>query len=202
MSSGYSDRIAHALAFAAKYGAPPPRRGESPAWPTEPANVAVVLARHGAEEQTIVAGVLCSLVNEASPVRRQELQTKIEAKFGTRVREILQQVSEPRYDGRGKERNWEAYRLDFFAGLAQADPRALDVATAREIHLCGTLLTDVRRLGIEYLSGYAPGGSGAVVRGFQGMVDALERHPIGPRPAMLVELRTLSARLADQLLGG
>jgi len=199
MNPGYSDRVAHALAFAAKHGAPPPRRGESPSWPTQPANIAVILARYGADEATIVAGVLCTMLNEATPVRRRELSGKISDKFGEQISAILRQVIEPRFDARGKERGWEAYKLDFLAGLAMADPRALEVAAAQEIHLCGSLLTDVRRLGAEYLSGYAPGGASAVLRWFQDVVDTLERHPVGPRPGMLVELRVLSGHLADRV---
>ena len=199
MTPGYSDRVAHALAFAAKHGAPPPRRGESPTWPTQPANIAVILARHGTDEATIVAGVLCTILNEATPVRRQELAEKIRDKFGDQVSGILRQVIEPRFDGRGKERSWEAYKLDFLAGLALADPRALEVAAAQQIHLCGSLLADVRRLGAEYLSGYAPGGTSAVLRWFRETIDTLERHPVGPRPGMLVELRALSGHLADRV---
>jgi len=199
MNHGYADRIAHALAFAAKHGAPPPRRGESPSWPTQPANIAVILARYGADEATIVAGVLCTLLNEATPVRRQELTGKIRDKFGSQISGILTQVIEPRFDARGKERSWEAYKLDFLAGLLLADQQALEVTAAQQIHSCGSLLTDVRRLGAEYLSGYAPGGASAVLRWFQEVVDTLERHPVGPRPGMLVELRALSADLAGRI---
>lgn len=199
MNPGYSDRIAHALAFAAKHGSQSTRGGESPGWATQSANVAVILARYSADEQTIIAGVLCSLLNEASPARRHELGAKIAEKFGERVAQILRQVVEPRYDARGKQRTWEASKLDFLAGLALADQRALEVAAANEMHLCGSLLTDVRRLGVEYLSGYAPGGAPAVARWFQEMVDTLERHPSGLRPGMLAELRALSSRLADQI---
>ena len=199
MNPGYSDSVAHALAFAAKHGAPPPRRGESPSWPTQPANIAVILARHGADEATIVAGVLCTILNEATPVRRQELTGKIRDKFGDQVSGILTQVIEPRFDARGKERSWEAYKLDFLAGLLLADQRALEVAAAQQIHSCGSLLTDVRRLGAEYLSGYAPGGAAAVLRWFQEVVDTFERHPFGTRPGMLVELRALSGDLAARV---
>lgn len=201
MNPGYSDRIAHALAFAAKHGARSLARGRTPSWPTQPANVAVILARYGADEPTIVAGILCSLLNDSSPARRRELHGKIQSKFGETVDALLRQAVEPRYDSRGKERNWEAYKLDHLASLALAGERALEVAAAQEIHLCGALITDVRRLGTEYLSGYAPGGGPAVVRWFQEMVDALERHPTGPKPGMTAELRHLSGRLASHLDG-
>jgi (p)ppGpp synthase/HD superfamily hydrolase len=199
MNPGYSDRVAHALAFAAKHGAPPPGRGESPSWPTQSANLAVILARYGAEEATIIAGILCTILNEATPVRRQELSGKIRDKFGEQISHILTQVTEPRFDARGKERSWEAYKLDFLASLLLADQPALEVVAAQQIHSCGSLLTDVRRLGAEYLSGYAPGGAATVLGWFQQVVDTLERHPVGPRPAMLMELRALSGDLRGRL---
>ena len=198
MIYGYSDRIAHALAFVAKHGRQPVRLGgEGTAWPVEPGNVALILARHGADEATIVGGVLVSLLNDASPTLRPGLVEKIEQKFGALVLGILEQAAEQRYDARGKPRAWEVCRLDFLAGLAQADTRALEVAAAREIYVCGSMLTDARRLGAEYLSGYAPGGAPALLRWFGEVVETMERHPVGPRPSMLTELRNLATRLSE-----
>ena len=122
---------------------------------------------------------------------------KISQKFGSLVLGILEQATEQRYDARGKERSWEVCRLDFLAGLAQAETRALEVAAAREIHVCGSMLTDARRLGAEYLSGYAPGGATALLRWFGEVVETMERHPVGPRPSMLGELRSLATRLSE-----
>jgi hypothetical protein len=196
MNSGYSDRIAHALAFAAKHGPPPTHRGDTSVWMARPAGVAVILARYGADETAIVAGILAALMNEASPARRHELEEKITRKFGVPVADVLRQVIEPRFDGRGKERGWEACKLDFLAGLAQANRHAIEVSAATQIQLCGSVLTEIRRLGEEYLTGYAPGGAAALLRWFGEVVDAMERHPIGPPPGMLVELRALASRLA------
>ena len=194
--SGFSDRISHALAFAAKHGATPSARGGSTTWPTRPANVAVILARYGCDELTIVSGVLVALLNEVEPSRQRELEERIGGKFGDKVVEVVRQVLEPRYDSRGRERGWEACKLDFLANLALCDQRALDVSAANEIHQCGALGTDLRRLGIEYLSGYAPGGAPAVLRWFSEIIQAYEGHATGPRPGMLAELRDLTARLA------
>lgn len=197
MNPGYSDRIAHALAFAAKHGADRARRGGGSGWLTQSANVAVILARYGADEVTIVAGVLVSLLNEAEASLRPAIMRKVGAKFGERVVEVLGQVVEPRYDARGKQRSWEACKMDFLAELSAADPRALEVCAANEIFRCGAVVTDIRRLGGEYLTGYAPGGAPALLRWFQGVIDALERHPSGPRPGMLAELRGLTSRLSE-----
>ena len=199
MSHGYSDRIAHAFAVAAKHGTRRPRESGTGSWPTAPANVAVILARHGAEETAIVAGVLRPVVNDAEAPRRQILLEKVREKFGERVAELVGQVLEPRFDSRGKQRSWEVARMEFLSSLAGAETTALDVLAAHEIYACGALLTDVRRLGPEYLSTYAPGGGPAVRRWFDGVVDILTRHPTGPRPALLGELRQLAGKLGGLL---
>ena len=199
MNHGYSDRVAHALAFTAKHGAARSRRGGGSGYLTQPANVAVILARYGADEVTIVAGILTSLLNETEPRVREELLPRVAAKFGERVSEVLRQTVEAHFDARGKERSWEAAKMEFLANITSADQRALEVCAATEICRCGAVVTDARRLGTEYLSGYAPGGAPALLRWFQGVVDALERHPTGPRPGMLAELRDLSSRLRDTL---
>ncbi len=159
-SHGYSDRISHAFAFAAKHLPPRARRGSGALHLTQPANVAVILARYGCDEITIISGILSHLVNEASFASRVQLVTKIAEKFGAMVSEVIGDVAEPRYDSRGRERNWEVCRMDYLANLSGAGPRALDICAANQIHLCGSTLTDIRRLGVEYLSAYARGAGG------------------------------------------
>jgi hypothetical protein len=159
----------------------------------------VILARYDCDDLTVVAGILVALFSELEPHRRQDLEGRIAGKFGEKVAEVVSQVLEPRYDNRGRERGWEACKLDFLANLALADQRALDVCAANEIHQCGAVLTDARRLGVEYLSTYAPGGGPAVLRWLTDVVAAMEGHPRGPHPGMLAELRDLTGRLAADL---
>lgn len=201
MMHGYSDRVSHALAFAAKHATPRARSGAGATHLTHPAHVAVILARHGCDDETLVAGVLSILLNDTPPSTRAVLEGRVAGKFGAETAALVRQLSEPRYDARGKERSWEACKAEFLAGLADADPRALDACAANEIHVCGSLNTDVRRLGPEYLSGLAPGGAPAILRWYEGIVFALERHPVGPRPGMLAELRDLAGRLATAVSG-
>ena len=199
---GFSDRIAHALSYAAKHGATPSPRGGSITWPTRPANVAVILARHVCDELTIVSGILLALLSEVEHSRQHELAGRIGSKFGEPVLNVVKQVLEPRYDNRGRERGWEACKLDYLANLALCDQRALEVSAANEIHRCGAIITDVRRLGTEYLSTFAPGGGPTVAEWFARVVHAYEGHAVGPRPAMLAELRALSSRLSDLVQTG
>ncbi|HXI19540.1 MAG TPA: HD domain-containing protein [Gemmatimonadales bacterium] len=199
---GYSDRISHALSFAAKHGAGAGRPLDRPAYPTRPAHVAIILARYGCDETTIVAGILGTLLNEVDQLHLADLTERVAAKFPAEVNRIIQQVLEPRFDTRRKTRSWEASKFDFLASLTQADPAALDVCAAREIHQCGTLLTELRRLGLEYVAGSAPGGATAVLDWFDGVIRILEGHPVGPRPGMLMELRDLAGRLRADATAG
>jgi len=198
-SHGYSDRISHALAFAAKHLPSRPRRGSGALHLTQPANVAVILARYGCDEITIISGILSHLVNEASYGSRTQLSNKIAEKFGTMVSEVIGDVAEPRYDSRGRERNWEVCRMDYLANLSAAGPRALDICAANQIHLCGSTLTDIRRLGIEYLSTYAEAPADQTLWWYGSVITALEAVPSGPRTGMLLELKGLIELLTREL---
>ena len=196
---GYSDRISHALGFAAKHLAPRVRRGSGALHLTQPANVAVILARYGCDETTIVAGILGYLVNESRPSDRPALEQKVNEKFGTMVGEVVRDVVEPRYDNRGRPRNWEVCKMDYLANITAAGPRALDICAANQIHLCGSILTDVRRLGAEYLSTFAEAPADQTLWWYLSVITALEALPDGPRTGMLAELRGLSEQLSAEL---
>jgi len=198
-SHGYSDRISHAFAFAAKHLPSRPRRGSGALHLTQPANVAVILARYGCDEITIISGILSHLVNEASYGSRVQLANKIAEKFGTMVSQVIGDVAEPRYDSRGRERNWEVCRMDYLANLSAAGPRSLDICAANQIHLCGSTLTDIRRLGIEYLSTYAEAPAEQTLWWYGSVITALEAVPSGPRTGMLLELKGLIELLAQEL---
>lgn len=193
----HSDRIAHALAYAAKHGAVRTRKGGGTTWPTRPANVAVLLARYGCDENTIVAGILAALLNDFAPERRAEFDHRVAAKFGEMVMDTVRPALEPRLDARGKERSWEACRMEYLTVMSYAEQRVLEVCAADAIHYCGGLMTDLRRLGVEYLGTETPGGAAAVVRWHQELVAIFERHPKGPRAAMVHDLRDLTTRLAE-----
>src|SRR3569832_278175 len=61
---GYSDRINHALAFAAKHHDRQVRKGTRLPYLTHPANVAVILTRYGQDEQTVVSGILHDVIED------------------------------------------------------------------------------------------------------------------------------------------
>src|SRR5262245_58241426 len=124
---GYSDRINHAFAFAAKYYVAVAPAGAGMDYLAHPANVAIILARYGCEQVTIVAGILHHVLEETSPEQWPLLEHKISEKFGPVVLAVAKDALEPKYNRRGGERPWQACKQEYLGQLATAEPRALDI---------------------------------------------------------------------------
>ena len=196
---GYSDRINHAFAFAAKYYGAVAPAGAGMDYLAHPANVAIILARYGCEQVTIVAGILHHVLEEAIPGRRPELEPKIGDKFGPVALAIAKDALEPKYDLRGTERSWQAGKQEYLAQLAAAEPRALDICVADELHACGSTITALRRLGVEYLRALSRAGSSQTIWWYRSMLEVLDVRADWPRREMLSELRLLSTDLVRSL---
>jgi (p)ppGpp synthase/HD superfamily hydrolase len=196
---GYSDRINHAFAFAAKYYGAAAPAGSGMDYLAHPANVAIILARYGCEQVTIVGGILHHVLEEASPDRRPALERKIADKFGPVALAIARDALEPKYDRRGAERAWQPCKQDYLSQLAAADPRALDVCAADELHTCGSTITALRRLGPEYLRTLSRAGSEQTIWWYRSMLEVLDARADWPRREMLSELRVLSTDLVRGL---
>src|SRR3954465_13518672 len=154
--NGYSDRINHAFAFAAKYHGAVAPAGAGMDYLAHPANVAIILARYDCRQITIVAGILHHVLEEALPDQRPNLERKITDKFGPVVLAVAKDALEPKFDRRGSERAWQARKQEYLTQLAIAEPRALDICVADEIHACGSTMTPLPRLGVEYLRPLSP----------------------------------------------
>src|ERR1044071_5228879 len=89
--AGYSDKINHALAFAAKHHDRQVRKGTRLPYLTHPANVAIILTRYGRDEATVVAGILHDVIEDCvrEAFTADMLGQRIGEKFG---RDILQTV--------------------------------------------------------------------------------------------------------------
>jgi (p)ppGpp synthase/HD superfamily hydrolase len=193
----YSDRINHAFAFAAKHHRGP--GSASPGSLGHPANVAVILARYGCDQPTLVAAILHHVLEDAAQHRREMLEQKVGDKFGSVVLAIATDACEPKYTSRGEERPWRACKHDFLAHLAVAEPRALDIITADEIHRCGSTIAALRRLGAEYLAAVSQATSEETIWWYRSMTEVLASRPDWPQRAMLDELRSLAADLVRSL---
>jgi (p)ppGpp synthase/HD superfamily hydrolase len=196
---GYSDRINHAFAFAAKYyGAVAPAEAGMD-YMAHPANVAVILARYGCDQVTIVGGILHHVLEETVPAKRPVLERKISEKFGPVALAVAMDALEPKYDHRGTERAWQARKQEYLTQLAIAEPRALDICVADEIHACGSTITALRRLGVEYLRTVSRAGSDQTIWWYRSMLEILATRTDWPQRDMMTELRLMSSDLVRSL---
>jgi len=145
--TGYSDRINHAFAFAAKHHDQQVRKGTRLPYLTHPANVAVILTRYGCNEDTVVAGILHDVV--ADCVRdgwtRETLDERIGSKFGNSMLEMLLSVTERRTDDDGVDMAADDRKDDYLERLTLASEDALWVCAADKVHNANSILSDLRR---------------------------------------------------------
>ena len=196
--TGYSDRTHHALAFAAKHLS---RDATRPAAAlARPANLAVILASYGCDEVTVVAAVLHEVIAQSRANERADLTRRLGEKFGPVALAVaLEDQPQDPPASRGLRTTWETECVDRLARLAMLEPRTLSLRAAQEILDCGTILSDVRRLGREYLPTSRAVSGPQLVWWFRSVAETLDRHDAWPRREMLGELRLLTGELATEL---
>jgi (p)ppGpp synthase/HD superfamily hydrolase len=147
MISGYSDRINHALAFAAKHHDQQVRKGTRLPYLTHPANVAIILTRYAQDDETVVAGILHDVIEDCvrDGFTREMLENRIADKFGTDVLTTVLAVTHRKFDDDGIELSSEERKDDYLARLSEASQRALWVCAADKVHNASTILADLKR---------------------------------------------------------
>ena len=145
--TGYSDRINHALAFAAKHHDRQVRKGTRLPYITHPANVAIILCRYGRDDETVIAGILHDVVEDCvrEHYSAQMLEQRIGDKFGAGVLATVLAVTKRVVDDDGIELSNDERRDDYLARLSAADERARWVCAADKLHNASTILADLER---------------------------------------------------------
>jgi GTP pyrophosphokinase len=145
--SGYSDRVNHALAFAAKHHDQQVRKGTRLPYLTHPANVAIILTRYGCDETTVVAGILHDVIEDCvtKDYTRDMLEQRIASKFGTDVLDTVLAITHRKHDDDGEEFSPDEVKHDYLARLAAASDRARWVCAADKLHNANSLLSDLGR---------------------------------------------------------
>ncbi|HET9004406.1 MAG TPA: HD domain-containing protein [Gemmatimonadaceae bacterium] len=195
--TGYSDRINHALAFAAKHHAQQVWKGSSRVpYFTGPANVAIILTRYGQDDDTIVAAVLHDVV--ADCVRdgqtAEMLEQRIGEKFGAGSLAALLAISERKMDDDGVEMSMDERKADTLERLGTADGRARWIVAAYTLHAGSSLLADLRRTAYpETVWGRYPTGRDEVASSYRRTLDRLTA--VGFKAPIMEELATVVAAL-------
>jgi (p)ppGpp synthase/HD superfamily hydrolase len=199
---GYSDRINHALAFAAKHHDTQVRKGLRMPYVTHAANVALILTRYGCDEPVVVSGILHDVIEDSvrDGFSHEELDERIGRKFGQDVLAIVLAVARRKTDDDGIELSRDELHDDYLRRLSVATDDSRWVCAADQVHNAGTILADLRRT-IEpttvwnrgaadresvlhwYRSVYdhlqASGFTAPIMDELGSMVTALEAAPIG-----------------------
>ena len=194
--TGYSDRINHAFAFAAKHHDQQVRKGTRLPYLTHPANVAVILTRYGQDENTVVAGILHDVIEDCvrDGYTADMLDERIAEKFGTDVLQTLLQVTERRHDEDGVELSADDRKEEFLERLAAASDSARWVCAADLTHTGSALLTDLRRTSYpETVWGRFAAGREGTVRWYRLVHDRL--RDVGFDGPIMHELREVVTAL-------
>jgi (p)ppGpp synthase/HD superfamily hydrolase len=193
---GYSDRLNHAFAFAAKHHDRQVRKGTRMPYLTHPANVAVILTRYGCDEDTVIAGILHDVIEDC--VRegwtREMLEDRIASKFGDDVLQTVLAVTKRRTDDDGVELSRDEMKADYLERLANASESARWVCAADKVHNGGSILADLRRtIDPETVWGRFNGGRDSTLQWYRGVRDRLTT--LGFTAPILAELNDLVVAL-------
>jgi (p)ppGpp synthase/HD superfamily hydrolase len=195
--TGYSDRINHAFAFAAKHHDRQVRKGTaSLPYLTHPANVAVILARYGQDEDTLVAAILHDVVEDCvrDGYTREMLEQRIGEKFGAEVLDTVLAVTERKRDNDDIEMSWDDRKGDYLERLARASERARWVCAADKIHNGSSILADLKRTQFpETVWGRFAAGREGTIRWYRRIHDRLAE--VGFRAPIMDELRAVAEAL-------
>jgi (p)ppGpp synthase/HD superfamily hydrolase len=203
MITGYSDRINHALAFAAKHHDQQVRKGTRLPYLTHPANVAIILTRYGCDDQVVVAGILHDVIEDCvrEAYTRDMLEQRLGDKFGSQVLDTVLAVTYRRTDDDGVELSHDERRDDYLERLASASDSARWVCAADKLHNAGSLLADLRRtIDPATIWNRFNGGRDATIRWYRRVYDRLAE--VGFSGEIMRELEPIVAALESSAEDG
>src|SRR5437763_9788842 len=196
--NGYSDRINHALAFAAKHHDRQVRKGTRLPYLTHPANVAIILTRYGVDEDTIIAGILHDVIEDCvrENYTRDMLGQRIGDKFGMNVLDTVLAVTQRSIDDSGTDLSSDERRDDYLERLEQASESARWVCAADKLHNAGTLVADLKRtIDPATIWGRFSAGRDGTVRWYRRVFDRL--RAVGFTAPIMDELRRVVETLEE-----
>ena len=196
--NGYSDRINHALAFAAKHHDRQVRKGTRLPYLTHPANVAIILTRYGRDEDIVIAGILHDVIEDCvrENYTRAMLEQRIGDKFGMTVLDTVLAVTHRTVDDGGTDLSSDERKDDYLERLIGASEPARWVCAADKLHNAGTIVADLQRT-IEPMTvwGRFNAGRDGTVRWYRRVYERLRE--LGFTAAIMEELRRVVESLEE-----
>ena len=196
--TGYSDRINHALAFAAKHHDRQVRKGTRLPYLTHPANVAIILTRYDQGVETVVAGILHDVIEDCvrEAFSREMLEQRIGDKFGSGVLETVLAVTYRLVDDDGVELSHDDRREDYLERIAHASESARWVCAADKLHNASSIVADLRRtLDPDTIWTRFSGGKDGTIRFYRSVYDRLAE--VGFAGEIMTELAAVVSSLEE-----
>lgn len=169
-----SEKTAEALAVALRAHQGQHRRGSGRPYVVHPIQVGLLLVAHGFDEVVVIAGILHDVLEDSD-----ESIDELRETFGLRVVNLLEEVSEPRFD-LPKEQTWERRKEAKLRHLEGASQEALAIVAADHLQNALSLLAQVRAKGLGTWQGFRRGPEQSL-RFKQAVLTILERrfpHPL------------------------
>lgn len=134
-------RLEQAMELAIRVHGKMKRKGDDQPYLVHPMSVLALLVKWGADEDTCIAGLLHDVIEDAeSDTRRAEYRTEITEKFGKKVLEIVEGVTE-----QDKSLPWRTRKERYLEHLQGASKNSLLISCADRTHNCFSLLAALER---------------------------------------------------------
>lgn len=144
----YSERVQKAVRFAVKTHEvyqQQKRKGKDIPYITHPLTVGLILARAGAEEDVVIAGILHDTIEDSAPEKRVSMEMIVE-RFGGNVGRLVGSVTE--FD---KDREWAERKREALAHIAGFSEESVLVKSADVLANVTELADDLERYGEQVL---------------------------------------------------
>ena len=186
-----SPRVEAAFVLAGTRHAGQTRRNSAAPYVIHLAHVALLLARAGADDDTLIVALLHDVVEDTArgEEARRTLLDEIRTRFGEPVADAVATLSEPKHDAEGNGIPWPDRKRAYLEQLSWGSRIAHRVSAADKLHNTSTLLDDLEAAEDPYEVWSRFTGSPQATVEFQEELLALLEARLGPQDALVAPLR-------------
>ncbi|MFA6130855.1 MAG: HD domain-containing protein [Patescibacteria group bacterium] len=167
------------------------RKGKNIPYIVHPLTVGLILAKAGAPDHVIVAGILHDVVEDSIPEKKVTLEL-VREQFGPSVADMVRDVTEE-----DKSLSWQERKLQARKHIATMELPSLWVKTGDVVSNLSEILSDYKKDGdVMFQRFNAP--KEAVIENYRALLDSmLLRWGEDSENPLVMDLRTLASNLAD-----
>ena len=150
------------------------RKGKDVPYIVHPLIVGMILARAGADEDTIAAGILHDTI-EDSPANNKVTREILEKRFNTKIADTVQSVSE-----KSKELSWEERKKEAVSRIAGYSKESLLVKSADLTSNISELLADFAKVGDKMFLRFGGPKNKVIAHYIEAVDEVLKRRFANP----------------------